>query len=184
MKSLEFKTAFSYPFNRPVGMTNILWVFVPIIGWFFLGGYSIRIIKEFVKGKHKELPKSNFNTDFKLGFFMFLKSIPFMIVYVILLGIIEKNESLLASLVNLFLAFFVLPMLSINFFVKETVGSFFELKILEPVFKNLWDYIIVMLKSIALGIIFFLMWIILIGIPAGAFTKNMFIADFYRRQIK
>jgi hypothetical protein len=38
-----------------------------------------------------------------------------------------------------------------------------------------------MLKSLALQLIFLVMIIVLVGIPAGAFTKNIFIADFYRR---
>ena len=39
-------------------------------------------------------------------------------------------------------------------------------------------------KSIGLGLIFFLMMIILVGIPAGSFTKNIFLADFYGRRVK
>ena len=79
---------------------------------------------------------------------------------------------------------FVLPMLTINFFNKETVASLFEFKILKAVFNNFGDYLITILKSIVLGLIFFAMWIVLVGFPAGTFTKNIFLADFYRRRIK
>jgi hypothetical protein len=40
------------------------------------------------------------------------------------------------------------------------------------------------LKSILLSLIFLVMIIILVGIPAGTFTKNIFLADFYRRRVK
>ena len=70
MTKLDFKTAFKYPFNRAKGMLNILWMFLPIIGWFALGAYSIIIVKEFSKGEFKQLPIFNFGSDLKLGFMM------------------------------------------------------------------------------------------------------------------
>ncbi len=78
----------------------------------------------------------------------------------------------------------LIPILAINFMNKETVGSFFEFSILKSVFNNFGDYIVVFLKNSLLGLIFAIMSIVLIGIPAGAFTKSIFIADFYRRRIK
>ena len=184
MEKLNFETAFNYPFNRAKGMWNILWILVPIIGWFALGGYGVRIIKEFIKGEFKQLPIFEFESDLKLGFMMFLKAIPFMIVYIIVTAILDKMDSWAAELVNLLIGLFIVPMLTINFLNKETVNSFFEFKILKSVTNNFRDYIITLLKSILLGIIFLIMWIVLVGIPAGAFTKNIFIADFYRRRVK
>jgi hypothetical protein len=181
---LDFKIAFKYPFNRAKGMWNILWMLLPIIGWFALMGYGIRIVKEFIKGEFKQLPVFNFSSDLELGFMMFVKAIPFMIAYMMILGILGKIDSRMAGLANFFLGLFVAPILAINFFNKETVGSFFEFRILKSVFNNLGDYIVAILKSIALAIIFFIMWIVLVGIPAGIFTKNIFLADFYRRWVK
>ena len=183
-KILDFKSAFKYPFNRAKAMWNILWVLLPIIGWFVLGGYSIRIIQEFSKGKFKQLPVLNFKSDFKLGFFMFIKSIPFLIAYGLVLGLITALSPWVRGLAEFFLSLFVLPILAINFMNKQTIESFFEFKILKSVFNNLSDYVMALLKSILLGIIFLLMWIILVGIPAGSFTKNIFLADFYRRRVK
>jgi len=192
MKKLDFKTAFKYPFNRAKGMWNILWVFLPIIGWFALGGYSIRIVKEFIKGKYKRLPTFKFKSDLKLGFAMFLKSIPFMAVYTLLLLGVEmvatflgiKNQKLLVDLVEIFLGLFIVPILAINFVNKQTISSFFEIEIVKSVFNNFWDYVVALLKSILLGIVFLVMWVVLVGIPAGIFTKNIFLADFYRRRVK
>ncbi len=182
-KELEFKDAFKYPFNRPGGMLNILWLLLPIIGWFPLFGYTIRIIKNFVKGDFKELPSFSFGSDFKLGFFMFFKSIPFAIVYYVILMATQKIQ-MLYILVAIFLGVFVAPVLTINFFKKETIGSYFEFTKLDYVFENIGDYLIAILKSIGLGLIFLVMMLVLVGIPASAFTKNIFLADFYRRKVK
>jgi hypothetical protein len=183
MKSLDFKTAFKYPFSRAKGMWNILWVLLPIIGWFALGGYSIRIIQEFIKGKFKELPTFNFSSDLSLGFFMFLKAIPFTLAYMIIVGTLTTINPWL-RFVSLPFEIFLIPMLYVHFMKKMTVGSLFEFRIIKPVIDNIGDYIVVILKSILLAIIFMILIVILVGIPAGAFTKNMFLADFYRRRVK
>lgn len=183
MKKLAFKTAFNYPFNRAKGMWNILWIFVPIIGWFALGGYSVRIVQEFCKGKFKQLPVLKFENDFKLGFFMFLKGIPFVAAYMIFITILTTIHPWL-NLVRIITDIFMLPMLAINFINKETIESFFEFKILKSVWDNLEDYVIASLKSILLSVIFVFLIIVLVGIPAGSFTKNIFLADFYHRKVK
>ena len=183
MKNLTFKEAFNYPFNRAKGMLNILWILVPIIGWLALIGYTVRIVQEFTKGKYKKLPLFKFKKDLKLGFFMFLKSLPFILIYIIIIGIFNAITPWLdiaEHLINLF----ILPILTINFVKKMTVSSYFEFKIIKYVFNNFGDYIIILLKSILLSLIFFIMIIVLVGLPAGAFTKNMFIADFNRRRVK
>jgi hypothetical protein len=184
MTTLKFKTAFSYPFNRAKGMWNILWILLPIIGWFALGGYGIRIIKEFTKGKFKKLPTFKFGSDLSLGFFMFLKALPFMIVYFVLIELLGVAFPWFGDLAELFLGLFIIPILTINFYKKETVKSYFEFKTLKPVFDHFWEYIVVLLKTLLLAIIFLAMCIILIGFPALAFTDNMFLADFYRRRVK
>jgi len=180
---LDFKTAFKYPFNRVKGLWNILWILLPIIGWFALGGYAIKIVQEFSKGKFKKLPIFKFSSDFKLGFFMFLKAIPFILVYSAFILILVKINPLF-GVVRIFTEIFAIPILFIHFINKETVGSFFEFKIIKSVLDNLGDYILALLKSILLSIIFFIMIIVLVGFPAGAFTKSIFLADFYRRKVK
>ncbi len=186
MDKLNFKTAFKYPFNRAKGMLNILWILLPFIGWFAFGGYIIRIVKEFIQGKFEKLPVFEFKNDLKFGFKMWIRSIPFTIAYILIISILDINNLIpefISMLINLFLGLFIIPILIINFFNKETMSSLFEFKILEYVFNNLWDYISAMLKGILLGLIFLIMWVVLVGIPAGSFTQNMFIADFYRRKI-
>jgi len=182
-QAIDFKSAFKYPFNRPKGMLNILWVFIPILGWFALMGYGIRIVKNFINNDFKELPLFSLGDDFKFGFFMFIKMLPLIIV-IVLINIITVPLKGFGSFISILISLFVVPMLTINFFNKETVSSSFELDKVRPVFEHFGDYIIAILKSIGLGIIFVVMSIILIGIPASAFTKNLFLADFYRRFAK
>lgn len=215
MNKVSFKAAFKYPFNRAVGMWNILWA-LPILlttilffGAFInnmfqiyfiimsilsliLGmpitlafmGYKIKIAQEFCNGKFEQLPTFKFGSDLKLGFFMFLKTIPLIVAYIVIIMIAEKIGTTVSSAVSFVIGFFMLPILFMNFFNKQTVASLFEFKITSSVFNNLGDYFMVMLKSIGLGIVFLLMWIVLIGIPAGSFSKNIFLADFYRRNVK
>jgi hypothetical protein len=184
MKALEFGAAFKYPFNRPVAMWNILWVFLPVLGWFALLGYGVRIVQGFAKGDFKELPVMNFSDDMSLGFMMLLKGLPFAIAFMFVTYFFREVDMMLGGLVEMFLSLFVVPLLAINFFKKQTVASFFEFKVLNAVFKHFGDYFVALLKSIGLGLTFLLMWVILVGIPAGAFTQNIFMADFYRRRVK
>ena len=181
---LDFGTAFSYPFNRAKGMWNVLWVFFPIFGWFALGGYGVRLVKEFVDGKFEQLPLFSFKSDMKLGFFMFLKAIPFIIVYVVVFEVLKAISNGVGGFAEFLFGIFVIPILGINFMKKETVKSLFEFKIVNVVFENFKDYIVMFLKSVGLAIVFLIMMIVLVGIPASLFTQNMFVADFYRRKVK
>ena len=183
MNKVTLKEAFKYPFNRAKGMWNILWIFVPFIGFLILSGYTIRIVQEFSKGKFKQLPIFNFNKALELGFFMWLKSIPFSLVYFIVIFVLTLITPWFRVL-NLLLSLFILPVLYVHFMNKETVTSLFEFKIVKPVFIHFGDYVLTLLKSMLVGLVFFIMIIVLVGLPAGAFTKSIFIADFYRRRVK
>jgi len=136
MTIIDFKTAFYYPFNRPAGLWNILWILLPIIGWFALFGYTIVIIKHFIKANFKELPEFNFMKNLELGFWMFIKMIPLMAAYMAV-QFVTVRLPVIGRLVMLFISLFVLPILVINFFNKETVESCFELRKVKPVFENL-----------------------------------------------
>ncbi|MFH0808324.1 MAG: DUF4013 domain-containing protein [archaeon] len=183
-EGLNFKSAFMYPFNRAKGMWNILWILFPIFGWFALGGYSVRIVKEFISGKFKNLPLMKFGDDMRLGFFMFLKAIPFVVVMVIMFGILFLTNPILEVMAEVLFGIFVFPMLTIHFMNKQTIGSFFEFRIIGKVWNNFGDYFLAILKSIGLALVFLIMIIVLVGIPASQFTKNIFLADFYRRMVK
>ncbi|KKG13888.1 hypothetical protein EO98_00925 [Methanosarcina sp. 2.H.T.1A.6] len=159
-------------------------LFIPIIGWLALFGYVVRLVNEFIEGRYEGLIKLDFMEDLKLGFMVFLKSLPFYIAYtVVLLATMYVNETL-GNIVNLLLGFFVIPMLAVNFFRKQTVESFFEFDILNVVRDNLGEYIITVLKQYALFIIFAVLSIVLVGIPAMFFTNSIFVANLYGRLVE
>ena len=181
---VNFETAFHYPFNRMKGLLNILWMLLPIFGWFALFGYGIRIIQEFTLGKYKKLPEMKFGDDMKLGFFMFLKAIPFIIMLVVIFGALYIVHPALESVTETLLSILILPIMGIHFANKQTVGSLFEFEITAAVFKNLGDYLFALVKEIGLAIVFLILSIVLVGIPALMFTQNIFFTDFYRRKVK
>ncbi|WP_235283849.1 MULTISPECIES: DUF4013 domain-containing protein [unclassified Methanosarcina] len=184
IETISFSEAVKYPFKVPQRLLYILLLFIPIIGWLALFGYVVRLVNEFIEGRYEGLIKLDFMEDLKLGFMVFLKSLPFYIAYtVVLLATMYVNETL-GNIVNLLLGFFVIPMLAVNFFRKQTVESFFEFDILNVVRDNLGEYIITVLKQYALFIIFAVLSIVLVGIPAMFFTNSIFVANLYGRLVE
>ncbi|HII79785.1 MAG TPA: DUF4013 domain-containing protein [Methanosarcina sp.] len=157
---------------------------VPIIGWLALFGYIVRLINEFAEGRYEGLIKLDFMEDIKLGLMMFLKALPFYIIYAIILYAATYVSETFGNLVSLLLGVFVIPMLAVNFFRKQTVESFFEFDILNVVRDNLGEYIITVLKQYALGIVFLILSIVLVGIPGMFFTNSIFIANMYGRLVE
>ncbi|WP_235282979.1 DUF4013 domain-containing protein [Methanosarcina sp. 1.H.T.1A.1] len=184
IETISFSEAVKYPFKVPQRLLYILLLFIPIIGWLALFGYVVRLVNEFIEGRYERLIKLDFMEDLKLGFMVFLKSLPFYIAYtVVLFATMYVNETL-GNIVNLLLGFFVIPMLAVNFFRKQTVESFFEFDILNVVRDNLGEYIITVLKQYALFIIFAVLSIVLVGIPAMFFTNSIFVANLYGRLVE
>jgi hypothetical protein len=190
MEPLAFGKAFKYPFNRAAGLLNIFWIFIPILGAFMLFGYSARIVRGFAAGQVEQLPESSFWSDCGLGFGLFFRMIPFFLAYIVALVVLGAiigflgMPDWLAAIPDFFLNIFVLPILTVNFLCKGTVASMFEFGISKAVFENLGDYAKALLKDIGLFFVYLLLCIVLVGIPAMAFTKNMFLADFYRRRVR
>lgn len=184
MENISFSDAFKYPFKMPKRLLYALWLLIPILGWFIIFGYGVRLVNEFIEGRYEGPIKLNFMEDLKLGFVIFLKALPFYILYMaIIVAIISVNENL-ANLVSLLLGFFVVPILMVNFFRKQTIGSFFEFQLLDIVRDNPGDYIITVLKQYALTIVFLILSIILVGIPAMLFTNSIFVANLYGRLVE
>ncbi len=181
-EKIHFGQAFTYPFRKFSRIFNILWVFVPIVGSFAIYGYGVWITQKFIRGEYRQLPKFHFGKNLKLGFFMFLKIIPLMIVIsIIYLALAYLGTA--GGVITAILMIFVFPILMINFMQHETVAASFDVKVLKPVFTHIGDYLITILKSIALALIFAVMCLVIIGIPALQFTQGIFLADFYRRRV-
>lgn len=186
--NLDFTTAFKYPFRRWQGLFNILWVLVPIYGWFLLIGYRVRIVAEFLQGKYQKTPTIQHGDDFVLGWKMFWKAFPGILVLIAgaaLTGNMDGRHGpgFIGGLYLLVLLFIV-PILAMNFIKKRTVASCFEFDLIRVVFNNFVDYLVALLKDLALGLLFLVMCIILVGFPAAVYTKAIFISEFFRTHVK
>jgi hypothetical protein len=184
IETISFSEAFKYPFKTPLRLLYILLLIVPIVGWLVLFGYVVRLVNEFIEGRYEGLIKLDFMEDLKLGFIVFLKALPFYLAYMVILSATMYVNETLGNLVNLLLGFFVIPLLAVNFFRKQTVESFFEFDVLNVVRDNLGEYIITVLKQYALVIIFAVLSVVLIGIPALFFTNSIFVANLYGRLVE
>jgi len=178
IETISFYEAVKYPFKVPQRLLYVLLGFIPILGSFILFGYVVRLVNEFIEGRYEGLIKLDFMEDLKLGFIVFLKALPFYIVCVIIISAATYVSETL-GIISLFFALFVIPILMVNFFRKQTIGSLFEFAILKVVKDNLGEYFMATLKQYALVIVFLILSFVLIGIPALYFTNSVFIANFY-----
>jgi hypothetical protein len=178
IETISFSDALKYPFKTPLRLLYILWGLIPILGSFIIFGYVTRLVNEFIDGRYEGLIKLNVIDDLILGIVMILKSIPFIIVFVIIYSVTTYISEALGIIIILF-ALFVIPILMVNFFRKQTIQSLFEFDILKVAKDNLGEYFMAILKQYALMFVFLILSIILIGIPAMYFTNYIFIANLY-----
>jgi hypothetical protein len=184
MDDITFLEALKFPFKVPARLLYALLLLIPIVGFLILFGYIVRLVNEFIEGKYEGPIKIDYIEDLKLGLIAFVKLIPLYIAHLIIVGSIMYVSMTLGELVNFLLAFFILPILVVNFMRKQTIGSAFEFQVLNVVRDNPGDYIITMLKQIAIAFIFMILSFVLIGIPALIFTNSIFIANFYGKYIE
>jgi hypothetical protein len=184
IETISFSEAFKYPFKTPARLLYALLLIIPVIGWLALFGYTVRLINEFVEGRYEGLIKLDFMEDLKLGFIVFLKALPFYIVYAIILYAATYVSEIFGNLVSVLLGVFVIPLLAVNFMRKQTIESFFEFDILNIVRNNFGEYITTVLKQYALSFIFLILSIVIVGLPALMFTNTIFIANMYGRLVE
>ncbi|MFH1637121.1 MAG: DUF4013 domain-containing protein [Candidatus Woesearchaeota archaeon] len=175
---VNFISGMTYPWGRAKGLLNIFWALIPILGWLALMGYGKKIIQELVKGNTNSLPVfGGFWENLEKGFWVFVLLIPLYVV-VTVLGWIP----LLGRLIVPVIAIFFIPYLVINFMVKGQFAATLEIKkAASEVFKNLGEYVVAFLKTIAFGIVYGLLCFVLIGIPCLSFGQYFYLADFYRK---
>ncbi len=176
--SKSFKEGFFYPWGKPSRLWNALWLLLPIFGWFALGGYAKKIVQNLVQGHTHELPAfGKFWENFSSGFFIFIFMIPTVLVLMILRWI-----PFFGRFAMMFASLFLVPWLTVNFFVKGTFDSLWEInKAARIVFSNFVDYLFTFLKELLYGIVYIILSFVLVGIPCLLFGKNFFMADFYKR---
>jgi hypothetical protein len=184
IETISLSDAFKYPFKDPKKLLYALLLLIPILGWLVLFGYIVRLVNEFIEGRYEEPLDIDLMEDLKLGAITFVKALPFYIVYAVVIFAINYISPNLGSLIELMLGFFVIPILAVNFFKKQTIESFFEFDLLNVVKDNFEEYVMAALKQYAVAIVFAILSIILIGIPALCFTSSIFIANFYGRIVE
>jgi hypothetical protein len=144
----------------------------------------IRIVKEIVGGKKKALPKLTFTADLKEGFFMFFKMLPLMVVMcVIWYGAAFILPGGIGVVLASIIFALIFPYLTVNFFVKKTVASSFDIKrAFTVVTKNFMEYLLALIYTIFYSAIYLIACIILIGIPCLAFGRMYYLAEFYGKK--
>jgi hypothetical protein len=184
IETISLSDAFKYPFKTPKKLLYALLLLVPILGWLVLFGYVVRLVNEFIEGRYEEPIDIDLVEDLKFGAITFVKALPFIIAYMIVISVVGYISSTLGDLIDLLLRLFVIPILSVNFFRKQTIESFFEFDIFNVAKENLEDFIMASLKQLVVYIVFAILSIILIGIPGLLFTSSIFIANFYGRVVQ
>jgi hypothetical protein len=176
-----FMDGLRYPWGKPRRLWNILWMLVPIIGWFALLGYVVRIVQALNKGHVKEIPKMDrFWDKFTLGFIIFVKMLPLCI----LLGVVSWILLLIpvaGAIAYGLIVLFIVPYLAINLMVTEKFSSLFEFsKAAKAVMDKPKKYAIALLLTLFYAAVYVVLSIVLIGIPCLLFGKGYFLVEFYR----
>ncbi|MFT4304740.1 MAG: DUF4013 domain-containing protein [Candidatus Woesearchaeota archaeon] len=177
MSSVSFGEGLKYPWKKPSRLWNILWILIPILGLFAIYGYIRKIILELSKGNKNELPEfGDFWENLKIGFMLFVYYIPTIIVLLLISYI-----PFIGNLLYFLLAFFLLPWLLINLYVKNEFMAIWEIeKAFNAVKNRFLDYLVAMIKTIGFGIIYGLASLVLIGIPCYMFGFTYYLVDFYK----
>ncbi len=182
--SNKIKDALNYPFKKLSRIWSFYWILIPIIGFLAVTGYIVKIIQNLIAGNDKELPKwGKFGENLGKGFFLFL--------YALVIGVVAMVVNfipILGQIAYLYLLL-IMPMLVINYCKKEKFGDGFAFeKVTKLVFKNFWDYILTVLKTIvviaALLVASILIVTLIVTVPAMQFTSYYLLTDFYRRHAK
>ena len=129
-----------------------LLLLVPIFGWAVVGGYGIRVMRGVAAG-NETLPEwTDWGELFTTGLLLWVAAIVYSIPSIILgrLGLVGVMLSWLWNLVY----YVVFPAAMIRFAMTGSFGSFFEFsQIKDFIQKNLNTYVVVLLLTLAAGII-------------------------------
>lgn len=177
----SIKDAIKYPWEKMVRAFWFWLVLIPVFGWFPLYGYMLDMMQDINKGKDRMLPKFGRYWDlFVHGFYYF--------VFAIIVGIVAQilmRIPVVGWIVYLYVILIV-PMLAVNYAVKRKFSAFFDIGLATRlVFGNLLAYIVLILKTIVVGLFWLVCSIPVITLiwtlPAMQFSSAYLIAQFYRK---
>jgi len=175
----SFAAGMKYPWAVPARLLNILWVLIPVVGVFTLYGYIIKVITGMVQGQNSLPDFGDWGENTKEGFFLILRMIPFMIVFWIV-SFVLMFIPVLGQLAFSLLCFLFVPWLVTNLIVKRKVSAAFDVQgAAKAVFGNFGGYIMALVRTVGFAIVYGLLSMIVIGIPALLFGQNYYLARFY-----
>lgn len=168
---MYFFEALQYPFNSKGWISKAaigaVLMIIPILGWFTLAGYMVRIIREVMDG-NQELPEYDYGADFSRGLMIFLFSlayeIPAIIIAVILRSVMGQNVigQLLASVVG-FVISLLITVAMIRYAQTEDTSVYLQLgENANTLTNNLGTVISYFINTLLFGVIAWIM--IVIGI--------------------
>jgi len=176
---MSLEEGLKYPWVNGRKQWYALWILLPIIGWFALGGYVVRIVQAIVSGNKNGLPEwVGFWDNFKKGFRLFVLLLPIIAIIMVFSFI-----PYVGSLLNFLASFLYLPYIVVHVIMKNNFKASWDVETWWRVViqENFKEYVLAWLRSLVYGIAYFLLSFILIGIPGSLFGKQIFFADFYRR---
>lgn len=181
------KSALKYPFAKFGRLFYWLWIFLPIIGWLALAGYNLRIIKDILKGNHKEVPKFGpFWDNCRLGLYAFVVGIAVGLVTAGF-SFLQMPMGIAGSVIYFAVAIYVgliSPIMVIQLAETESISKAFDVvRAHKIVFKNFRKYIIVMLQQFVVSLVLLLASIpvitLIFTLPAISYSKQYLYSRFY-----
>jgi len=182
---VSFGDAFKYPFTNWKKLFYILWILVPIAGFFAYTGYVLKIYESAATKKKKELPEwGSFWENMKKGFIIFVIGIIFGIICFIVNMI---------PLIGIFISWLISaikPLFFTNYAVKKEFEAAFDIKLVFGlVKKDIIGFFITWLKSVALTIIWLVITVItlfigsVVTLPAMAYSVAFLWGSYYRETL-
>ncbi len=175
------KEALKYPFANWKRMFNYWWMLIPIWGWFVVAGYLVRVINEIIKkGSKNELPAIRpWEGLFKTGFLAII-TLVILSLFVFVLMLIPYVGVVAYIYISL-----ILPVLWIQFAETKRIRDGLDvLRASNTIFTHLGKYVLALLKSFVVAIIYLLASIpiitFVVTVPVYYFSFLYLFVDFYR----
>ncbi|MCD6417441.1 DUF4013 domain-containing protein [bacterium] len=168
MEKLRVKDSLLYCFRSDGWFTKFLaivgLIFVPIIGWFAIIGYFLRITKRWIEENYEGLPNfSRFGDLIASGFFLFIT----MIIYslpLFIFAFIPCLGNLLTTAYNIVLTLivpYIISVIAMNGKISSEVFNFGE--ITKFVQENILNLLILLAVDIGIVIVFSILTFPFIG---------------------
>jgi hypothetical protein len=174
------KEVLKYPFSSWSRLFTVYIAIIPIIGWFFVYGYFMKILEAVSKGQNKMLPSlDDFWGTFRAGFMFF--------VFGLVLGIVMTIIRIVPviGLIGYLYLTFLSPILVIQYITTRSFSKGLDfVEATKIMSNNIRKFLILWVKLIAVMLIWAVASLpiitIIITIPAMMYAGYYLYGDFYR----